>query len=84
VRYNLALALDRLSRDREAEASLLQALQLDPGDGDIVYALAAFYVQRHQWKRALPFAEQLVALSPADPRVRQLLEAIKRQLASSG
>jgi len=84
VRYNLALALDRLSRDREAEASLLQALQLDPGDGDIVYALAAFYVQRHQWKRALPFAEQLVAMSPADPRARQLLEAIKRQLASSG
>ena len=84
VRYNLALALDRLSRDREAEASLLQALQLDPGDGDIVYALAAFYVQRQQWKRALPFAEQLVAMSPADPRARQLLEAIKRQLTSSG
>jgi predicted CXXCH cytochrome family protein len=84
VRYNLALALDRLSRDREAEASLLQALQLDPGDGDIVYALAAFYVQRHQWKRALPFAEQLMALSPADPRARQLLEGIKRQIASSG
>ncbi len=84
VRYNLALALDRLSRDREAEASLLQALQLDPGDGDIVYALAAFYVQRQQWKRALPFAEQLVAMSPADPRARQLLEGIKRQLASSG
>jgi len=75
---------DRLSRDREAEASLLQALQLDPQDGDIVYALTAFYVQRRQWKRALPFAEQLVTISPADPRARELLEGIKRQLASSG
>ena len=84
VRYNLGLALDRLSRDRDAEASLLQALQLDPRDGDIVYALTAFYVQRRQWKRALPFAEQLVTISPADPRARELLEGIKRQLASSG
>ena len=84
VRYNLGLALDRLSRDREAEAALLQALQLDPQDGDIVYALAAFYVQRSQWKRALPFAEQLVTIAPADPRSRQLLEGIKRRLAASG
>lgn len=84
VRYNLALALDRLSRDREAESALLQALQLDPQDGDIVYALAAFYVQRRQWKRALPFAEQLVTISPGNPRFQSLLEGIKRRLATAG
>jgi len=84
VRYNLALALDRLSRDREAEAALLQAFQLDPRDADIIYAAAAFYVQRQQWKRALPFAEQLATIAPEDPRARQLLDGIRRQLASSG
>ena len=82
VRYNLGLALDRLSRDREAEAALLQAFQLDPRDPDIVYATAAFYFQRQQWKRAQLIAEQLVAISPGDPRPRQLLEAIRQGLAS--
>ena len=82
VRYNLALALDRLSREKEAEATLLQAFQLDPRDADIVYAAAAFYVQRRQWKRALPFAEQLVAIAPGDARALQLLAGIRRQLAS--
>jgi predicted CXXCH cytochrome family protein len=82
VRYNLALALDRLSRDREAEAAILQAFQLDSGDPDIVYAATVFYAQRRQWKRALPFAERLLAIAPGDPRGRELLEAIRRQLAS--
>jgi len=84
VRYNLALVLDRLSRDREAEAAMLQAFQLDPRDADIVYAAAAFYVQRQQWKRALPFAEQLATIAPEDPRARQLLDGIRRRLASAG
>jgi predicted CXXCH cytochrome family protein len=84
VRYNLALALDRLSRDAEAEAALLQAFQLDPRDPDIVYATAAFYVQRLQWKRAQLIAEQLLTISPGDPRARQLLEGIKRRSATPG
>lgn len=83
VRYNLALALDRLSRDREAEAAMLQAFQLDPRDRDIAYAITVFYAQRRQWKRALPFAEQLSADAPDDPRVRQLLEQIRAQASSS-
>jgi len=82
VRYNLGLALDRLSRDREAELALLEAARLDPGDPDIVYAAAAFYVQRRQWQRARPFAERLVALAPGDPRPRQLLERIQQGLGS--
>jgi predicted CXXCH cytochrome family protein len=84
VRYNLALSLDRLSRDREAEAALLQAFQLDPQDADIVYAAASFYIQRRQYRRALSFAEQLVAISPNDPRPRQIVEQIKQRLGPSG
>ena len=82
VRYNLALALDRLNREKEAEAALLQAFQTDPRDPDIVYATAAFYVQRKQWKRALPFAERLAELVPNDPGPRQLAATIRRQLAA--
>ena len=84
VRYNLALALDRLSRDKEAEAALLQAFQIDPRDPDIVYATAAFYVQRKQWKRALPFAERLAEIVPNEPGPGQLVASIRRQLAAAG
>lgn len=80
VRYNLALALDRLGRDRDAEAALLQAFQLDPRDAAIVYATAAFYFQRKQWRRALPFAERLAEIAPNDPNVSQLIESIRRHL----
>jgi len=83
VRYNLALALDRLSRDKEAESALLLAFQLDPRDPDIVYAAAAFYVQRKQWKRALPFAERLAEIMPNEPGPGQLLASIRRQLDGS-
>ena len=84
VRYNLALALDRLSRDKEAEAALLQAFQIDPRDPDIVYATAAFYVHRKQWRRALPFAERLAELVPNDSAPGQLVASIRRQLAAGG
>ncbi len=84
VRYNLALALDRLSRDKEAEAALLQAFQIDPRDPDIVYATAAFYVQRKQWKRALSFAERLAEIVPNEPGPGRLVASIRRQLAAGG
>jgi predicted Zn-dependent protease len=62
---------------------MLQAFQLDPRDRDIAYAITVFYAQRRQWKRALPFAEQLSADAPDDPSVRQLLEQIRAQASSS-
>ena len=62
----------------------LQAFQLDPQDADIVYAAASFYIQRRQYKRALPFAEQLVAISPNDPQPRQLVEQLKQRVGPSG
>lgn len=84
VRYNLALALDRLSREKAAETALLQAFQLDPRDADIAYAVAAFYVQHKQWKRALLFAERLAEIVPNEPGPRQLVASIRRQLAAGG
>ena len=65
-------------------AALLKALDLDPRDPQIPYALAIFYDQERQYERALVYAERLRELAPADPGSRQLLEEIKRQMAPSG
>jgi predicted CXXCH cytochrome family protein len=80
VRYNYGLALQQLGRPREAEAALGRALELDPVDPEIVYAVATLLAQQKQWKRALPYAEKLVELTPGQPGPRQLVENIRRQL----
>ena len=80
VRYNHGLALQQLGRAREAEAALLRAQEIDPADPQIVYALATLLVQQKQWKRALPYAEKLVGLTPGQAGPRQLVENIRRQL----
>jgi predicted CXXCH cytochrome family protein len=80
VRYNHGLALQRLGRPREAEVALLQAQELDDADPHIAYAVATLFAQQRQWKRALPFAERVVELTPGQVGPRQLLENIRRQL----
>jgi Flp pilus assembly protein TadD len=52
VRYNYGLTLQQIGRRRDAEEALLQAHQLDPPDAEIVYALAVFYIQQQQYRRA--------------------------------
>lgn len=77
VRYNYALTLQYLGRLPEAESALQQAYAADPRDPDIIYALAAFYLQKGDPVRAVPYAEQLVALLPGDPQPAQLLRQIR-------
>jgi predicted CXXCH cytochrome family protein len=83
VRYNYGLALQKVGRLREAETALLKAEDLGPRDPQIAYALAFFYSARHQYERALVYAQRSAEqASPADPGPRQLLERIKQQMAS--
>ena len=82
VRYNHGLALQQLGRRPEAEAALRQANKLDPRDPQVVYALALFYVQQREWRRALPYAQRLAELAPGDPRARELLQQIQQASAS--
>ncbi|HXJ82657.1 MAG TPA: tetratricopeptide repeat protein [Candidatus Methylomirabilis sp.] len=83
VRYNYGLALQKLGRLREAEMALLEAERLNPRDPQIEYALAFFYAAGKQYQRALVHAERSALLVPDDANSRELVERIKRQMASS-
>jgi predicted CXXCH cytochrome family protein len=77
VHYNQSLALQRLGRRTEAEVALLKAQSLSPADRAITYALAVFYAQDRRWFLAIPWAEKLVSLDPADPQAQQFLERVR-------
>jgi predicted CXXCH cytochrome family protein len=77
VHYNLGLALQRLGRRPQAEAALLQAQKLDRRDPATCYALAVFYAQGEQYTKALPWAERMLALDPANPQARQLVAELR-------
>jgi predicted CXXCH cytochrome family protein len=77
VHYVKALALQRLGRRAEAEAALLKAQSLAPSDRATIYALGVFYAQDRRWFLAIPWAEKLVSLDPADPQARQFLAQVR-------
>ena len=77
VHYNLGLALQQLGRRQPAEAALLQAQKLDPRDPATCYALAVFYAQGRQYAQALPWAEKVLALDPANAQARQLVSELR-------
>jgi len=79
VHYNLALALQRLGQRPQAEVALLKAQSLAPADRAAVYALAVFYAQDRRWFLAVPWADKLVALDPADPQAQQFLAQLRAQ-----
>jgi len=77
VHYNLGLALQQLGRRQPAEAALLQAQKLAPLDSAVCYALAIFYAQGGQYAQALPWAEKLLALDPANAQARHLVAELR-------
>ena len=78
--YNLALAYQRSGQLKQAEQAYLQAASTDPNDGDVLYALAAFYYQGRHYAQALPWFQRFADQNPNDPRVPPLRQA----LAQSG
>ena len=84
VRYNLSLVLQNLDRPAEAETWFFKALKINPNDPEVIQAVAILYMQQEQWDEALPFAEKLAEMFPEDPRSGELVEQIKRQMATEG
>ena len=80
VHYNLGLLLDYLQKDLEAEAALLRALDLDPGNLDFLNGLAQFYVKRGKYQEAKPVAEQMIGRYPSNRLGHNLLSIINREL----
>ncbi len=75
--YNYGLALQSLGRQAEAEAALLNALNVEPRNYDYLYALADHYVKRQQWREALAMADRMVEAQPDSrlgPDIRTLAE----------
>jgi predicted CXXCH cytochrome family protein len=77
VHYNLGLALQQLGRRQPAEAALLQAQKLEPRDPATCYALAVLYAQGGQYAQALPWAEKVLALDPANAQASQLVTQLR-------
>jgi predicted CXXCH cytochrome family protein len=84
VRYNYALTLRHLGRSQEAEQAMHQAYTIDPKDPGVLHAITVFYMQERQWEKALSYAEKLVALAPAAPGPRQLMQEIEKELGGRG
>jgi Flp pilus assembly protein TadD len=80
VRYNHALALQRLGRTQQAEAELLAARAAAANDRDVLHALVMLYAQSDQWERALPHARALALLAPGEGP-RALLLRVEEELA---
>ena len=82
IHYNLGLLLQHLSRDSDAEASLLKAQELEPDNFDYLYALANFYLNRKKFQEARMYAERMVARHPSQRIGRDMLGLIDK--ASGG
>ena len=77
--YVYAVALHDTGKAGEAITVLEGALRQRPGNREILAALASYLGERGDAKRALEYAERLVALDPTDPAAQKLVETLRRQ-----
>jgi Tfp pilus assembly protein PilF len=82
IHYNLGLLQQQLGKDREAEASLRRALEIEPNSPDFLHALADFYMKRSRWNDAKGIAEQMISKHPSSPIGPNLLNLINARLAA--
>ena len=74
IRYQLALTQYLLGREREAEASLKQALVIEPESTQFLLMLALLYEKQKRWALARKTTESLLRLDRYNPTYRQMLE----------
>ena len=77
VRYNHALALERVGRYDDSFVALQSAHQLDPRDVPILEALTINRVNREQWRDAQRYAKLLRAVAPGSVFAHQTLQRIE-------
>ncbi len=65
--YALALVLDRLGKDAEAEKEFRQALSVQPENAQVWQALAEHYVQRRQYDNAIEACNSALKANPNMP-----------------
>ena len=75
--YNWALTLQHLKRPEEAEKVYKQALQINPQNERILYALAVLYLQQDQKQKAQNIIGQLLQINPKHPDYQNLLKGLR-------
>jgi Tfp pilus assembly protein PilF len=79
IHYNLGLLLQRVRQDTDAETALKKALEVEPNHPEYLYALAVFYLERHNLGKARQIAQKLKTAYPEMPAGQQLLEVIDKK-----
>lgn len=82
VQYESGLAHEAARRAHEAGAALLRAAALEPASAEIQVALVQHFVSLGDWNAALPFAEALARLAPADRGALELIERVRSEAAA--
>lgn len=78
--YNWAVALQTIDRRQEAQAVYLDAIKLEPENGDYRYGLITLYMQQEQFEEAHKHATILYQQYPNNPQVQQLIQVIEQQM----
>ena len=78
AKVNLAMLYNGLGKNEEAEAALKRAQEIDMNHFDYLYALTDFYLERYKFKKAKPYAEEMVANHPDREIGHRLLRFIDK------
>jgi len=78
--YVLGVALNDAGQPARAIEVLEEAHARHPADRDVLYALATYHGSAGAREAARTYALKLLALSPEDPAVRQLVQQLQPQL----
>ena len=84
VWYNLGLLRQQTGDLTGAEAALRHAVDLEPGNLDLLYALADHYVRRGMFSRALDVARRMTAADPSNTAARDFEASLERKIQDSG
>ncbi len=77
--YNLALIKQFLKDNESAEKNLLNAIALEPGNLDFLYALADHYIKTGDIEKARPYAEKILSIYPQSTKGQGLMQYLNSQ-----
>ncbi len=78
--YVYAVGLDSIGKHGEAIVALKGALDSHPGNSEILTALVNFAQAQGDLTSALDYAQRLAKANPADRNVKQVIEALTKQV----
>jgi tetratricopeptide (TPR) repeat protein len=80
VHYNYGLLLQYLDQDKESEQELKNAVDIEPGNMDFLYALFDFYFKRSELNKAKKIAEQMMKIAPESPAVKEIMDMVTNRI----